>query len=364
VSRRGARATVLGLAAALAAGAALIVIDPFGGSGRADAGVLDNASATSLASVKRQRLSSQRSEVGTLAFAGEYTVVNQAGGTLTALPSVGQVVESGAVLYQVATKPVLLLYGHTPAYRALSQGMRGRDVRELNTDLVALGYAPREQLEPSSEYFGAATSYALRRLQDKLGLEETGRLALGQAVFAPAPLRITKLSATLGAQVPPGGTVALASSTVRQVVVKLDAAGQAGVRKGDRVTITLPDNRTTPGVVSSVGAVATSESEKGGEESAPTIEVDIAPTHPAVTGRLDKAPVKVSITTSTVPDALVVPVNALLALAGGGYAVEEVAGTAHRLVPVTLGLFDDAEGLVQVHGSGLAAGQQVVVPST
>jgi len=34
-----------------------------------------------------------------------------------------------------------------------------------------------------------------------------------------------------------------------------------------------------------------------------------------------------------------------------------------HLVPVTLGLFDDAAGLVQVSGSGLAAGQRVVVPN-
>jgi hypothetical protein len=33
-------------------------------------------------------------------------------------------------------------------------------------------------------------------------------------------------------------------------------------------------------------------------------------------------------------------------------------------VPVSLGLFDDAEGLAQVTGSGLAAGQNVVVAST
>ena len=61
---------------------------------------------------------------------------------------------------------------------------------------------------------------------------------------------------------------------------------------------------------------------------------------------------------------LVVPVDALLAKSGGAYAVE-VEGTngARRLVPVTLGLFDDADGLVQVTGSGLAAGQRVVVPT-
>ena len=40
------------------------------------------------------------------------------------------------------------------------------------------------------------------------------------------------------------------------------------------------------------------------------------------------------------------------------------SGARDHLVPVSLGLFDDADGLVQVSGSGLAAGQRVVVPST
>jgi multidrug efflux pump subunit AcrA (membrane-fusion protein) len=75
--------------------------------------------------------------------------------------------------------------------------------------------------------------------------------------------------------------------------------------------------------------------------------------------------VQVGITTARVPGALVVPVNALLAQAAGGYAVEVVgAGTSNHLVPVSLGLFDDADGLVQVTGSGLTAGQEVVVPAT
>jgi hypothetical protein len=61
----------------------------------------------------------------------------------------------------------------------------------------------------------------------------------------------------------------------------------------------------------------------------------------------------------------VVPINALLALAGGGYAVEVVGGDGlHQPVPVSPGLFDDAAGLVQVTGTGLAAGQRVVVPAS
>ena len=62
---------------------------------------------------------------------------------------------------------------------------------------------------------------------------------------------------------------------------------------------------------------------------------------------------------------LIVPVTALLAQNGGGYAVETVdAHAIHHLVPVALGLFDDADGLVQVEGRGLRAGQRVVVPGS
>jgi hypothetical protein len=55
----------------------------------------------------------------------------------------------------------------------------------------------------------------------------------------------------------------------------------------------------------------------------------------------------------------------LLALAGGGYAVENVDGQGiHHLLPVGLGLFDDADGLVQVTGADLGVGQHIVVPKT
>jgi len=123
------------------------------------------------------------------------------------------------------------------------------------------------------------------------------------------------------------------------------------------VTITLPDNQTTPGRISYVSSVATTG------QNGSTIAVDAVPTDPAATGGLDQAPVNVSITTASVSNVLVVPVDALLALSSGGYAVEEIgAGGTHQLVAVTTGLFDDAEGVVQVSGNGLAVGQRVVVP--
>ena len=76
----------------------------------------------------------------------------------------------------------------------------------------------------------------------------------------------------------------------------------------------------------------------------------MTPSEPRAIGQLDQAPVEVSITTASVPRRSRVPVDALLALAGGGYALEVVEGAAHHLEAVKLGLFDDAEGLVEVSG--------------
>jgi hypothetical protein len=157
----------------------------------------------------------------------------------------------------------------------------------------------------------------------------------------------------------PGQTALRATSTARQVQVALDASQQSEVAVGDKVLITLPDGRTTSGVVAVVSKVAT---EAAG--APPTIGVEVTPSDPAATGRWDQAPVQVGITTARVVNATSVPVSALLAQTGGGYAVEVVRdGTAGHLVPVTLGLFDDADGLVQVTHTSLAPGDEVVVAS-
>jgi peptidoglycan hydrolase-like protein with peptidoglycan-binding domain len=299
-------------------------------------------------------------------------VINQARGTLTALPATGQVIKQGQPLYRVDGSPVILLYGPIPAYRTLAQGptaadVTGDDVRQLNAALVALGYATKAQLDPTSDEFGWQTTAAVRRLQKHLGVEQTGSLSLGQVVFLPSAIRITAVSATLGTQAAPSTAIMTASSTARVVTVDLDAAQQSQVTKGDKVTITLPDNTSTPGVVSSIGNVATAPASDGthGTDTTPKVAVDITLTDPRAAGTLDQAPVLVSITTATAKDVLVVPVNALLALAGGGYAVEvaEASGSRH-LVAVTLGLFDDAGGLVQVTGTSLSAAQRVVVPTS
>jgi hypothetical protein len=366
--RRRRRWVIAAVVLVLLAAGALVVGGVFDGDG-GSSGSSDNGSATSLATVTRRSLSAQTQVNGTLGYAGSYTVLGRAHGTVTWLPAVGRVIRQGQVLYRVDGAPVVLLYGSTPAYRALAEGATaaeatGADVAQLNHDLVALGYVDSAGVDSAWDEFNWATKAGVEKLQKHLGVDQTGKLSLGDVVFLPTAGRVTTVQATLGA--PATGPVLQASSTARTVSVALDADLQSEVKAGDRVTITLPDGSTTPGTVTSVGKVATAPSNNsGGSDSGPTLPVTIRPTNPTATGSLDQAPVLVAITERTVHNVLAVPVNALLALAGGGYAVEvaDADGTRH-LVPVSPGLFDDAAGLVQVTGSGLAVGQHVVVPAS
>jgi hypothetical protein len=316
------------------------------------------------------------------------TAVNS-GTTYTWLPQPGEVIKEDQPVYSLSNEPVPLLYGSIPAYRAFYPGMSdGADIGELTKDLIALGYG--DGLAQSNHY-SAATAAAVGRWQEALGLPATGGILLGQVIFEPGPIQVNSVTPAVGQSVSgsgaagvgggggggggAGGTVLTATSTTPQVSIALDAGEQSDVADGDKVTITLPDNENTPGVISWVGAVATLPASNGSNSSGssssassgtsgPTITVVVNLADPAAARGWDQAPVNVTITTASVSSALVVPVAALLAKPGGGYAVE-VAGAAgaRRLVAVSLGLFDDNAGLVQVTGTSLAAGQKIVVPN-
>jgi peptidoglycan hydrolase-like protein with peptidoglycan-binding domain len=364
------------LAATVLAVLAIVVHSSAGGPSKPASG---DAPAT--ATVERGRLALQVSASGNLTYAAQadgsrYSVVNQATGVLTALPSVGDVIKCGQVLFRVQGHPVPLLCGSTPLYRPLSQGMKGWDVKELNRNLAELDYADSAELDPSG-YFGSETRSALKNLKGDLGLSPTGSLDPDQAVVLPGPLRISSVSATLGAAAQPGAPIAEATSTARRVEVDLDPSQAEGVKVGDRASITLPSNRTTPGAVRRIGTLVVDDGSDSGSDSdsasgssggsgatTATVPVFIKLKQIRDVRGIQQAPVQVSIITGRVTDALSVPVTALLARPGG-YAVETVDADGERhLVPVDLGAFDDANGLVQVSGPGVRAGQRVVVPAT
>jgi hypothetical protein len=371
----------------VAAGVALAVSDPFRTRASSNTGGVSYD--TSTYTVTRQSLTSQTQEDATLGDAGSYSVVNQFQGssasagsaTYTSLPAVGATVRQGQVLYSVSGSPVVLLYGTVPSYRDLAEGDSGPDVTELNTDLVKLGYLSAADLGTPSGwgYYSAATAYGVELLEAKLGLTETGSLDLGAVVVVPGAIEVTGYgtNVVLGGAATAGEVVLTGSSTTPVVTIDLDATQQSEVHAGEPVSVTLPSGSSTPGVVSSISNVATSSSSSsssgssssgssssGSSGNAATITVEVSLDNPKAAGSLNQAPVEVTITTGSVSNALVVPVDALLAQGNGGYAVQVIGtGGRYHLVAVTPGVFDDAAGLVQVTGN-LAPGQKVVVPSS
>jgi multidrug efflux pump subunit AcrA (membrane-fusion protein) len=286
-------------------------------------------------------------------------VTGAVSGTLTWLPSAGQVIRQGQVLYTTdLTDPVVLMYGSVPDWRALDEGVTGADVAQLNYDLVHLGYADRADISALGwDYFSWETQAGVAALQSAAGITSpSGSLAARSVVFDPEAIRVTSVLGSLGG--PAAGPV-LSGTTDRHVVsIALNTSDESEVAVGDSVTIQLPDGASTPGKVSSVGTVAS------GSGNSATVPVAVALTHPSAAGSLDQAPVTVEITAQSVSNVLAVPVSALLAQSPGGYAVEVTGpGDSRRLVPVTPGIFDDASSLVQVTGN-LTPGEQVVVPAS
>ena len=338
-----------------------------------------SASAIALGSapVVRVDLTNTVQVSGSLSYAGSYAIVDQQQGTAyTALPAPGATIRRGHELFEVDGVPVTLFYGATPEWRPLSVGVAaGRDVAQLDRNLIALGYGAGLAV---SEYFTDATAYAVELWQAASGLPVTGAVPLGQVAYAPGPLRITGVNPVLGSAPQPGATVLTATSPVPVVIADVPVGQEYLVKAGDQVTVTLPDGvTTTPGIITSVASVASANTGGGSPGGSPgagatpgpgggtgqdTVPMTVRLTHPDAAGHLDQAPVSVSIVSAQANGVLAVPVSALVALAGGGYAVDVVQGAAVHLIAVQTGLF--GQTLVQVSGAGLAAGMRVQVPSS
>jgi peptidoglycan hydrolase-like protein with peptidoglycan-binding domain len=359
-----------------------------GSSGTGQASGAGSGSRVATAPVVRTSLANTVQVSGALGFAGSYTVANQMQGTAyTALPPPGQVVRRGHRLYEVDGSPVVLLYGSRPEWRDLFLGVTpGPDVAQLDANLIALGYATPATLTVS-DTFTAATSFAVQRWQAALGVTVTGVVPAGQVAYAPGPLRVASLDVTLGAAAQPGAAV-LAGTSARPVVrASLPVSQEYLVRRGDQVSVTLPDGtRTVPGVITAISRVAIAGASGGGGQPSPgpdgvggpgsresgsggsgpggsgdTVEVIVRLAHPRAARGLDQAPVTVNIVSARASGVLAVPISALVALAGGGYAVQVITGGTAHLTGVHTGLFSSS--LVQVSGPGLRAGLRVEVPA-
>jgi hypothetical protein len=306
------------------------------------------------AKVASTTLTSTEKVSGTLAYGTANPLVRSGGGTVTWLPAAGEIVTRGKTLYSVDDKPVPAIYGSVPPYRTLKSGVSGNDVKQLEDNLKALGYTG---FTVDNE-FSSATATAVKAWQEDLGRDETGSVQPSDIAIVPGDVRVAELKAQVGA--PASGQVLTYTGTTRTVTVNLDVAKQHLVSQGIAATVTLPDGKTVPGSVTSVGTVATAKPAQQNESTTSTVEVVVTLADQAAAGKLDAAPVDVTLVSEKRENVLAVPVGALVALAEGGYGVQVVEGSATKYVAVETGMF--ADGKVEVRGQGISAGTVVGVP--
>ena len=185
------------------------------------------------------------------------------------------------------------------------------------------------------------------------------------AYASNSPLIVGSYINNLGSAVGLNSQLYNISSIGIEVVFQVDATDQETVSLGDSVEIELPTDERVPTIITFIDQVVTQT------QAGDFIEVTLDVLNPESIEVYDQAPVKVFVTTEVSENVLYVPVNALIALAEGGYAVEifsgdvegEVfdgdSGTDTTYVAVEIGVFTD--GFVEIIGN-FQKGQLVVVP--
>ncbi|GAA4259119.1 peptidoglycan-binding protein [Dactylosporangium darangshiense] len=350
--RRGrAGRVVFGVAAVAAVGAAAAA-----GFGLPDkGGNADGAHSTlppKTAKVARQTLVDTQNESGTLGHGDTRTLNGRGNGTLTEVPAVGATVQRGQAIYRVDNTPVVLLYGTLPSYRNLAVGDEGPDVKQLEQNLAALGYTGFTV----DEKYSASTATAVKKWQGDLGLTKTGSVEAGRVVYALGAVRVNEHKAEVGDQA--GSAILAYTNTAPVVSVDLEVAQQRLAKTGSAVTVKLPDGKSVPAKITTVQTVI--QPAQGNSPAETKYRATITPDDPKAFDGLDQMTVTVGFTAGKKENVLSVPVQALLALAEGGYGVQVVENGATKIVAVQLGLF--AAGKVEVSGDGIAEGTVVGMP--
>jgi len=196
---------------------------------------------------------------------------------------------------------------------------------------------------------------AIKAWQRDHNLPETGHLAPADVIVQAGAVRVASVSALPGDS--PDGDLMTVTATTKVISVPVDAGDANSVKRGDQVTVDLPDGLKKPGRVTAI-STSTQAADGADPNSAPKVDVTVTLTGPGAANRIDSADVEVEFLSETHKGVLAVPVGALLALSEGGYAVQ-VSGAG--LIPVKTGLI--ADGMAEVSGSGLRAGLTVVTTS-
>jgi len=282
------------------------------------------------------------------------------------------------VLFWQSYVPVVAIEGDAAATPALTRDLTvgvsdGADVKLLEQMLVSGGFDPSEAIA-IDDHFDSATAYAVVLWRKAIGLEPSATdvvVPKGSFVVVPSGLFVGPALVANGTALPADADVLTLTSAAREVTTTAPI-GDATFELGATIDVEFPDGTIQPGTVVNVGNVATNTSNVPGATPSVTITIHVDNIPDSVDSFIE-IPVTLRVVAQSEPNAFVVPVSALVALAEGGYALEVSDGTSAaatasgtaatptHLIGVTPGLFTD--GFVSITGKDLKAGLEVVVPS-
>ncbi len=282
-----------------------------------------------------------------LGFGKTRDLFAQGDGTLTWVPDIGVEIKPGEVVWEIDRQPVIYMPGDLPMYRDLYKGVKkGDDILQLEEFLIAEGFGPEGWLADDS--FNSRTRAAVKAFQKERAMTEDGLLGPAKIMVGHEPLRV-ETRANIGDLTSSGPVL---SVTDADAVVTLTSSSRqlSNFQRNPEVLIVLGDGTELPATLDKVKSTPADETGAFGYEIRYLVNAAIS----------EAQPVKVKLVQVLAADALTVPVDALIALAEGGYAVEVKTGGGNALRGVDVIDFDDT--MVAITGD-VVEGDEVVIPS-
>jgi peptidoglycan hydrolase-like protein with peptidoglycan-binding domain len=269
---------------------------------------------------------------------------------LTSLLDVGATADRGTVLYTADEQPVIALIGDLPAWRTLKQGVDdGADVRQLEENLIALGYGTDLEVD---ETFTADTATAVDAWETDLGRDAPdSEVSLGDIVFLAAPGDVIGHEAAVGDTLEIGSPVLTIGSEQRVIAAAVGAIDAGGWTAGATVDVEWADTTRSEGTVIGTGREVT--------DGQVELTVAIGPGDTEAGERRSGAAATVTLVDARRISAIAVPVAAVVHDAGSPAVRVAHADGPDHLVPIETGLV--ADGWVEIT-AGLHGGEEVRLP--
>ena len=308
------------------------------------------------APVERRTLRQSIVTRGTVAYPVAQTLSAPAPGRVTAVHvATGTEVAAGTELLAIDGRPMVAIAGALPFWRDLTSGDEGADVFQLEAALAAEGFDPGEV----DDTFTFATELALIEWQELHGFPTDGEFRIGDAAPGDWPARTGAVHAVAGQFVSPGQPLIAFTAPALEVVAQLAPTQRVRVSEGLAVIVEVTGNRNTVrgtlGVPREAPPAPAAPGQPPAEQTTYIASVLLAGPIEAIDG----AQVQATILLAEVPNALVVPLAAIIMDGQGSPAVQvrDDAG-AVRIAPVTTGLSEGA--FIEVK-SGLQGGETVLL---